>query len=256
MEDFIASGIHDLSISKVLKWAASTVMIFGGVVPFIPQYREIRRKGDAEGFSLYVCLVLLISNILRILFWCGKKFELPLLIQSMIMNITMLFMIHVCVSVKNKSQIIRGPERLFTDFEWRYFWQWTDFTSYIEFLLSLTLLCSLVTFVLQDSPVYIEALGFLALLTEAMLAIPQLLQNFRNKSTEGMSVLMVVMWMMGDCFKTTYFVLRDAPAQFWLCGCLQIAIDVFILGQVYWYNYFSDRSPESIDAAIWYTRIV
>ncbi|KAG8248742.1 PQ-loop repeat-containing protein 1 [Homalodisca vitripennis] len=56
MEDFIASGIHDLSISKVLKWAASTVMIFGGVVPFIPQYREIRRKGDAEGFSLYVCL--------------------------------------------------------------------------------------------------------------------------------------------------------------------------------------------------------
>uniref|UniRef100_A0A1B6HJL5 Solute carrier family 66 member 2 n=1 Tax=Homalodisca liturata TaxID=320908 RepID=A0A1B6HJL5_9HEMI len=256
MEDFIASGIHDLSISKVLKWAASTVMIFGGVVPFIPQYREIRRKGDAEGFSLYVCLVLLISNILRILFWCGKKFELPLLIQSMIMNITMLFMIHICVSVKNKSQIIRGPERLFTDFEWRYFWQWTDFTSYIEFLLSLTLLCSLVTFVLQDSPVYIEALGFLALLTEAMLAIPQLLQNFRNKSTEGMSVLMVVMWMMGDCFKTTYFVLRDAPAQFWLCGCLQIAIDVFILGQVYWYNYFSDHSPESIDAAIWYTRIV
>uniref|UniRef100_A0A1B6L4U3 Solute carrier family 66 member 2 n=1 Tax=Graphocephala atropunctata TaxID=36148 RepID=A0A1B6L4U3_9HEMI len=252
MEDFIASGIHDLSISKVLKWAASTVMIFGGVVPFIPQYREIRRKGDAEGFSLYVCLVLLISNILRILFWCGKKFELPLLIQSMIMNITMLFMIHICVSVKNKSQIIRGPERLFTgspsvqvikkesrsllDFEWRYFWQWTDFTSYIEFLLSLTLLCSLVTFVLQDSSVYIEALGFLALLTEAMLAIPQLLQNFRNKSTEGMSVLMVVMWMMGDCFKTTYFVLRDAPAQFWLCGCLQIAIDVFILGQVYWYR--------------------
>ncbi|KAG8248741.1 PQ-loop repeat-containing protein 1 [Homalodisca vitripennis] len=122
------------------------------------------------------------------------------------------------------------------DFEWRYFWQWTDFTSYIEFLLSLTLLCSLVTFVLQDSSVYIEALGFLALLTEAMLAIPQLLQNFRNKSTEGMSVLMVVMWMMGDCFKTTYFVLRDAPAQFWLCGCLQIAIDVFILGQVYWYR--------------------
>jgi len=231
----IASGIHELGITDVVKWISSTIMIFGGVVPFIPQYLEIRRKGDAEGFSLYVCLVLLVSNILRILFWCGKKFDLTLLIQSMIMNVTMLFMIHVCVGVKNKSQIIRGPDRLFTDFEWRYFWQWTDFTSYIEFLLSLTLLCSLVTFVLQDSMVYIESLGFIALFTEAMLAVPQLLQNFRNKSTEGMSVLMVVMWLMGDCFKTTYFVLRDLPPQFWLCGSLQIAIDVFILGQVYWY---------------------
>lgn len=30
------------------------------------------------------------------------------------MNVAMLFMIHVCVKVKNKNQIIRGPERLFT----------------------------------------------------------------------------------------------------------------------------------------------
>lgn len=73
-----------------------------------------------------------------------------------------------------------------TDFDWRYFWQWTDFTSYIEFLLSLTLLFSLITFVLQDSVVYIESLGYAALLTEAMLAIPQLVKNYRNKSTEGM----------------------------------------------------------------------
>lgn len=30
------------------------------------------------------------------------------------MNIMMLFMIHVCVGVKNRSQIIRGPEHYFT----------------------------------------------------------------------------------------------------------------------------------------------
>lgn len=69
MEDFILSGVQEITFSKVVKWVAATVLIFGGVIPFIPQYREIRRKGDAEGFSLYVCLVLLVSNILRILFW-------------------------------------------------------------------------------------------------------------------------------------------------------------------------------------------
>uniref|UniRef100_A0A1B6DX13 Solute carrier family 66 member 2 n=1 Tax=Clastoptera arizonana TaxID=38151 RepID=A0A1B6DX13_9HEMI len=235
--EYIIDAVQNLSISKVFKWMCSGVMIFGGVVPFIPQYREIKRKNDAEGFSLYVCLVLLVSNILRILFWCGKRFEIPLLIQSMIMNLTMLFMIHVCVTVKNKNQIIRVPDRIFTDFDWHHFWQWTDFPSYLEFLLSLTLFTGLLTFILYESPIYIETLGFLALFTEAMLAVPQLIKNYRNKSTEGMSVLMVVMWTMGDMFKTTYFILRETPAQFWLCGCLQIIIDVFILGQVYWYLY-------------------
>ncbi|XP_054282004.1 solute carrier family 66 member 2-like isoform X2 [Macrosteles quadrilineatus] len=271
MEDYITTSLKEFNLSHVIAWASATVMIFGGVVPFIPQYREIKRKGDAEGFSLYVCLVLLISNILRILFWCGKKFETPLLIQSMIMTVAMFFMIHVCVSVKNKSQIIRGPDRLFTgapsvqvvrpavrrslmDFEWRYFWQWTDFWSYVECVLSVTLMFSLTTFVLRDSKFYIEALGFAALFTEAMLAVPQLVQNFRNKSTEGMSVLMVVMWLFGDCFKTTYFILRDAPAQFWLCGSLQIVIDIFILGQVYWYNGGVEKTTVVVEN-IWYTHI-
>lgn len=235
--EYIANEVRNASIPKVIEWGCSMVMIFGGVVPFIPQYKEIKRKGDAEGFSLYVCLVLLVSNVLRILFWCGKRYEIPLLIQSVIMNVTMLFMIHVCVSVKNRSQIIRGPEHYFTDFTWEHFWQWTDFQSYLEFLLVLTLFFSIITFVFIDFRIYIETIGFLALFTEAMLAVPQLLKNFRNKSTEGMSILMVIMWTFGDVFKTSYFILRDSPPQFWLCGSLQITIDVFILGQVYWYLY-------------------
>ncbi|KAK9509977.1 hypothetical protein O3M35_004856 [Rhynocoris fuscipes] len=112
--DYILEEVQEITFSKVVKWISSTVMIFGGVAPFIPQYREIKRKNDAEGFSLYVCLVLLIANTLRILFWFGKRYELPLLAQSMIMNVMMLLMIHLCVRVKNRSQIIRGPDRVFT----------------------------------------------------------------------------------------------------------------------------------------------
>ena len=53
----------------LVTWGAVGSMIFGGVVPYIPQYRTIRRTRDAEGFSTFVCLVLLVANILRILFW-------------------------------------------------------------------------------------------------------------------------------------------------------------------------------------------
>ena len=94
----------------------------------------------------------------------------------------------------------------------------------------------------------------MAVLFEALLGIPQFLRNLRLKSTEGMSVKMVslfdrslfsctvhclwqvLLWASGDIFKTVYFILRNAPKQFWICGILQISIDVAILGQVLLYS--------------------
>jgi len=54
---------------NLLSWLASGVMVFGGAVPYVPQYQEIQRTNNAEGFSTRVCLVLLVANILRIFFW-------------------------------------------------------------------------------------------------------------------------------------------------------------------------------------------
>lgn len=34
---------------------------------------------------------------------------------------------------------------------------------------------------------------------------------------------MVIMWTIGDMFKTGYFIFRDAPTQFWICGTLQVS---------------------------------
>jgi hypothetical protein len=48
---------------------AEIAMVVGGVVPYIPQFMSIRRKRSTKGFSLYVCLALLVANTLRILFW-------------------------------------------------------------------------------------------------------------------------------------------------------------------------------------------
>lgn len=59
----------DYSIQKITRMCCSIIMVFGGIIPYIPQYREIYIKQDAEGFSMYVCLALLVANTLRILFW-------------------------------------------------------------------------------------------------------------------------------------------------------------------------------------------
>ena len=44
------------------------------------------------------------------------------------------------------------------------------------------------------------------------------------------------MWTNGDVFKTGYFIMKDAPFQFKLCGCLQVGVDLAILGQVKMYG--------------------
>ncbi|XP_013382671.1 PQ-loop repeat-containing protein 1 isoform X1 [Lingula anatina] len=269
--------LPEITLLNLISWTASGAMIFGGVVPFIPQYRDIRRTMNADGFSTFVCLTLLIANILRILFWFGKHFELPLLAQSIVMIFCMLSMIELCVRVKNRSEILQGKPRTLTeskrsrsdehinhadlairmphqnpvvrtltDFELQYFWRWTDFGSYIEFLLLFSLLVGFITYICIDIKIVIEFIGFSAVFAEAMLGAPQFHRNWEKKSTIGMSIKMVSMWTCGDVFKTVYFILREAPPQFWICGLIQVSIDIGILFQVWYYRHYPQLAKPAV----------
>ncbi|XP_011831261.1 PREDICTED: PQ-loop repeat-containing protein 1 isoform X2 [Mandrillus leucophaeus] len=207
-------------------------MVFGGVVPYVPQYRDIRRTQNADGFSTYVCLVLLVANILRILFWFGRRFESPLLWQSAIMILTMLLMLKLCTEVRVANEL-NARRRSFADFDPHHFWQWSGFSDYVQCVLAFTGVAGYITYLSIDSTLFVETLGFLAVLTEAMLGVPQLYRNHRHQSTEGMSIKMVLMWTSGDAFKTAYFLLKGAPLQFSVCGLLQVLVDLAILGQAY-----------------------
>lgn len=239
MEDEVFEQIMDV-INQLILWIAAGAMVFGGVVPYIPQYRDIRRTQNAEGFSTYVCMVLLVANILRILFRFGRYFETPLLWQSIIMIATMLIMLNLCTNVRVATEL-NTKRRSFTDFEWSHFWWWSRFVDYLQCVVCFTLLAAYVTYLLLESSLYVETLGFLAVFTEAMLGTPQLYCNYQNKSTEGMSIKMVLMWTSGDTFKTGYFLLTQAPVQFWTCGLLQVAVDVAILFQVYYYSRYPQK---------------
>ncbi|XP_032391470.1 solute carrier family 66 member 2 isoform X2 [Etheostoma spectabile] len=225
---------------NLVSWVAAGAMVFGGVVPYIPQYRDIRRTQNAEGFSTYVCLVLLVANILRILFRFGRYFETLLLWQSIIMIATMLIMLSLCTDVRTATEL-NTKRRSFIDFDWSYFWLWSRFVDYMQCVLAFTLMAAYITYLFLDSALFVETLGFLAVFSEAMLGTPQLYCNYQNKSTEGMSIKMVLMWTSGDTFKTGYFLLTKAPVQFWTCGLLQVLVDFTILFQVYYYSRYPQK---------------
>lgn len=265
--------IHDelgITVGHVASGAAASAMVIGGVIPYVPQYLEIKKTQDADGFSLHVCLALLIANSLRIFFWFSKQYELPLLVQSVVMNITMFLMIHLCVKVKRmnasnreltfSADDLRLPKvttdtdtagsvstdagvlkrarsrHYLNDLDYKYFWNWSDFQSYLDFMLVVWAIGAAITYLMLSITWFMEAVGFCAVFTEAMLGAPQFLRNFKNKSTYGMSIQMVIMWTLGDMFKTGYFIVRESPTQFWICGTLQVSLDIAILLQVWFYR--------------------
>ena len=56
-----------------------------------------------------------------IFLWCtysiprfGRRYETPLLIQSILMNIAMFALLHLCVNLRAKEQILRGEDHIYT----------------------------------------------------------------------------------------------------------------------------------------------
>lgn len=60
-------------------------MVFAPVLGYIPQYNLIKETKSLGSFSIDICAILLIANILRIYFWFAQGFGLPLLLQSIFM---------------------------------------------------------------------------------------------------------------------------------------------------------------------------
>lgn len=66
------------------------------VYAYYSQLQLIRQEKSIGSFSIYVCAILLIANILRIYFWLTIGFALNLLFQS-------IFLIAIMVRVKLSS---------------------------------------------------------------------------------------------------------------------------------------------------------
>uniref|UniRef100_A0A183BVG5 Transmembrane protein 188 n=1 Tax=Globodera pallida TaxID=36090 RepID=A0A183BVG5_GLOPA len=92
----------DTLLPMIVVALSVSFIVIGGAIPYVFQYAEIYRRKSAAGFSLLVCLALCIANILRIEFWIGKRFELPLLVQSIVMLAVMAGMLEISVRMNRR----------------------------------------------------------------------------------------------------------------------------------------------------------
>lgn len=101
------------------------------------------------------------------------------------MILTMLLMLKLCTEVRVANEL-NVKRRSFADFDPHHFWHWSSFADYVQCVLAFTGVAGYITYLSIDSALFVETLGFLAVLTEAMLGVPQLYRNYRHRSTEGM----------------------------------------------------------------------
>lgn len=59
----------------------------------------------------------------------------------------------------------------FLDLDLKYFWNWTDFQSYLDFMLVVWAVGAAVTYLMLSVDWFMEIVGFVAVFTEAMLGL-------------------------------------------------------------------------------------
>jgi len=194
------------------------------------QLRAMQHNPDTgtEGFSPLVCIVLLIANILRIVFWLLKKFSDTLMWQSLTMIGMQLFMVYNLCLVKTKYTVEVPEAHAFLDRN-----HLNTFRGTAKACIILFLAIWLVSVPLSLAlPAYVEALGLLAVLFEAMLAVPQVVRNHQRGTTEGLSAILVLTWVGGDAYKLGFCLVRNFPLQFIACAALQLALDAVVCFQM------------------------
>lgn len=235
-------------VAFVTSVVAPTFIIISPITSYADQTYSIYRKRSSAGFSLDIPLIMLVASILRIFYYPGAKFDVSLLIQSMIMITIQLVLLKVALDNRSLSSkgssisavpfaaIKEGDLILPRPYN---FWQWRSPKPYWKFILYLLII--LIALELLLSPIsglyslYSASIGIISLSVEAILPLPQILSNYRSQSCKGFRMSVLASWLVGDFLKMFWFFMatKDIPWTFKLCGIFQMCCDLF-LGLQYW----------------------
>lgn len=218
-------------------------MVFAPNFGFIAQIMKFKEVKSSEGFSKFLSFILLIANILRIFFWVGKRFPLPLLLQSIVSILMQLCLINECLKYANGNCGNKYDTKYYMNYkpvelsDYESFWNWPYLIDYTYFLLLFTLVVGFFSHSIGfENKIYVEVLGSVSASVEAIIGIPQIIKNFTTKNTKSLSSYMIYTWVLGDFIKSYYFISTNSPLQLIVCGVFQFLMDNVILMQILYYN--------------------
>ncbi|KAF9435754.1 PQ-loop repeat-containing protein 1 [Entomortierella beljakovae] len=206
-------------------------MVVGPVSGYFHQYYTMHKMKTSIGFSSVTCGVLIVSSN-SITSRGNSRVGSPNTGSNQG---------SINVTTRASRQDGQGWYKEFATYWGVQFWNWPTIAPYFIFLAVFTVLVGLSLVIIGKTEFYVALLGLAALGIEATVPLPQAIQNYHSKSTAGFSPAILLMWVIGDSFKTYYYIKTGAKYQFVGCGIIQLCIDCVIITQTVIYSkYWKD----------------
>ena len=82
----------------------------------------------------------------------------------------------------------------------------------------------------------INIIGTISVSIETFIEIQQIKENCVTKNVKNLSGVMVLLWFIGDLFKSIYNIINKSPIQMILGGLIQNCEDIILSSQVLIYG--------------------
>jgi len=227
-------------------------ILIGPSIGYICQSYKFKKNKSSKGFCLSMCLKILLSSIFKIYFWFGKRYNIFLLYQALLVLFLQYVIIFNYLKFKDRSDNLIKPMiidnnnnkilhkfyNFFSDyFSIKNFWNWNHLFSYIFYSCILTIIIGFICYIFGfKNEIFLEIIGYISTAIDVVLGLPQIYTNYKIKNCNSLSTVMIGAFLIGDTFRTYYYILTKSPFQFILCGILQITINIIIMCQIIYYR--------------------
>jgi uncharacterized protein with PQ loop repeat len=239
-------------LEKIVIILIDIFMVIGPSLGYLIQSLKFKKTKSSKGFSKSICLIVYLSQILRVFFWIGKPFKITLLYQSILIIIFQVYLIYLWIlyhnikpknNINKNNQVNDKKEIIEYIIDWsdtispNKIWNWTSTIEYYKFMLFIILILLLICGVVGiHNPILVNIMGTISVITEASTLLPQIVVSCKKKNASNLSMTMVALWSLGECCKLIYNILYKTPIQMILSGAVQIFLDFFCLFQIICYR--------------------
>ena len=227
-------------------------IVIGPSLGYLIQSLKFKKTKSSKGFSKSICLIIYMSQILRVFFWIGKPFKITLLYQSILIIFFQVYLIYLWIlyhdikpknNINKNNQVNDKKEIIEYIIDWsdtispNKIWNWTSTIEYYKFMLFIILILLIICGVVGiHNPILVNIMGTISFITEASTLLPQIVVSCKKKNASNLSMTMVALWSLGECCKFIYNIIYKTPIQMILSGGVQIFLDFFCLLQIICYR--------------------